>query len=80
MKRLIKHIINWLFFRCCFKESLMAAYIVMYYLPTFIRTDSSCLDDGHYFFAQLENVYNTKTKEMKTTFTPLVGVKIEKDK
>lgn len=70
IKRKLKKIIEWAFFKYCYQESKLASYIICYFVPnTIVKTDGEPLS-GTFLFAQLESQLNN------TKMNPIVDIRM----
>lgn len=77
MKKYIKRFITFLFFKYCYRESDLATYMQVYFVPNTVKKlkkDGVDLVDGQFLFAQLETVFNDNM-DAKCKFNPIVDVK-----
>jgi major membrane immunogen (membrane-anchored lipoprotein) len=69
IKKISKHLISKLFFRYCFKESDLARYLVVYFIPDTIRQIKNKEKlNGKFLFGQINKEYNDKNKECLSPF------------
>lgn len=57
IKKYVKHFISKLFFRYCFKESELASFLSVYFIPDTMRNVDGSKLNGQYFFAELTETH-----------------------